>query len=183
MSLLFLSHDSTAPCKIWLSFCSSHGPTDLALWSDILSMTDLLQVELHHWWWCLWVPSNTSWVGIQESIVNFRHLALYIQLSAAWTLLIEETQRFMRWSLLHSKVKVMTYFIIAEHLDRNRIQTSTYLDKQEEDGYRMSLTKPQRYGSMINKTQGVFSIRIRDTQALGSDRLMTSSWPVVAMRL
>jgi hypothetical protein len=40
------------------------------------------------------------------------------------------------------------------------------LDKHEENGYMKSLMKPQWYDSMITKTQGVHSVKVRDTQAL-----------------
>jgi hypothetical protein len=64
----------------------------------------------------------------------------------------------------------MTSFIIADHLDRNEVQASTYLDKPEEDDYRKSLMNPQPYGSMIHNH-------------CKNDRLTISFLPIVAMML
>jgi hypothetical protein len=148
MLLLFPDDDSIAPYRIWSSFASSHAPANLTLWLVVLSMIDLLQVESHHWWWRLWVPSNTSWVGIQG-----KHCELQASCSEY---AIISNRNTLDWrdtgvqviTFIKFQSRGMTSLIIVEHLDRNKIQASTYLDQQEEDGYRKSLTKLQQYGSM-----------------------------------
>jgi hypothetical protein len=74
--------------------------------------------------------------------VNFRHLAWYMQLPSAETLLIDEGTEVHAMTFIEFYGRGMTSFIKAEHLNRNEIQASTYLGKQDEGGYRKSLMKP-----------------------------------------
>jgi hypothetical protein len=65
-----------------------------------------------------------------------------MQLPSAETLLIDEGTEIHAMTFIEFHGRGMTSFIKAEHLNRNEIQASTYLDKQDEGGYRKSLTKP-----------------------------------------